>query len=87
MKTGRRRLSDPGKAIAMSTILISPSDHESTAASVVVAAYGRSSTGGTAVADDRDDPFIETPMEFLPVEAHPDRGLQDEPSGSGPFGF
>ena len=33
------------------------------------------------------DPLIETPMQFVAVEAHPNRSPEDEPLGSGPFGF
>jgi hypothetical protein len=72
----------------MSAIQISPTESAATAASVVIAAYGRSSTGGAAVALDYADPFIEAPIEFVPgVEARPSREPQDEPAGSGPFGF
>jgi hypothetical protein len=72
----------------MAAILIPSTEHSSTAASVVIAAYGRSSTGGAAVTLDDRDPFIEAPIGFVPgAEAHPARGPQDEPSGSGPFGF
>jgi hypothetical protein len=35
-----------------------------------------------------EDPFVESPMHFVPgLEAHPTRGPQEEPTGSGPFGF
>jgi hypothetical protein len=70
----------------MTAILIPPGD-EVSAASAVVLACGRASTGSAAVSFD-DDPFVEAPIEFVPgIEAHPSRESQPEPSGSGPFGF
>lgn len=73
----------------MTGIAISPRERASTTASAVVVAYGDASTSGAVVVvDEYDDPFIEAPIDFVPgLEARPSREPQDEPSGSGPFGF
>jgi hypothetical protein len=72
----------------MAAIDILPTERTSTA----TAAVANLVTAGTASAAVSfiwaDDPFIESPMTFVEgVEAHPERGSEPEPSGSGPFGF
>lgn len=76
----------------MVLLTVAPSEQPSTTGSSAVLISkddaGSSASGGAIVRLSYSDYLIERPIEFVEgLEAHPSRGPQVEPSGSGPFGF
>ena len=76
----------------MPALLAEPPSTASTAIEVGSHADSTLGTVATAVsyvvAQASEDPFVEAPIAFVPgLEARPTRAPQDEPEGSGPFGF